>query len=53
MNVRAFKPCCAALLLVLAGAAQAATPAELLAGYSAKAGAAAAPDTISICNFSR
>ena len=44
MNVPAFKPCCAALLLLLAGAAQAATPAELLAGYSAKAGAPASAE---------
>ena len=43
MNVPAFKTCCAALLLA-AGAAQAATPAELLAGYSAKAGAPASAE---------
>ena len=44
MNVPAFKPCCAALLLMLAGTTWAATPAELLAGYTAKAGAPASPE---------
>lgn len=44
MNVPALKACCAAALLAAACAAPAATPAELLAAYSAKAGAPASAE---------
>lgn len=45
MNVKGLiKPCSAAVVLAAATLAQAATPAELLAGYSAKAGAAASAE---------
>jgi mono/diheme cytochrome c family protein len=57
MNVPALvKPCCAAIALAAATLAQAATPAELLAGYSAKAAATASPEKgqkFFVTNFGR